>query len=289
MRSLIIKTALCLTFFFSSMVSAEELKIPDPIGAGTVVLPPSTDPVPADLQPVVPAPPLAAAPEPSVDSKQFKELYDRVAALALKNDHLKADLDAQKKMIALLEARLNVLAEDSRYKLVAAGLGLSFGTGSGPAATFKIQGNLGGFSGFYYAGMGGGMALSMVIHMNRVRVSPFGFGLMVYQDHNNAFTSRWLERSVDMVLPIGVDVRVWKGITVGAQIVWFIPNPVDVAIASKNAGKSSANNANTTLGMSFPANVPDKALNDSGDIISRAFGDAFKSPQIELAAKWSFE
>ena len=296
MRSLIIKTALFLMFSSSSMVLAEELKTPDPTNAGAAGLPPSIDVAPVDSQsvapktePVVPAAAPAEAPKPSVDLKQFKELDDRVADLARKNYLLKVDIDEQKKTVALLEGRLSVLEDDSRYKSIAVGFGLSFKTDSGSAVAFKIQGNLGGFTGFYYAGMGGGMAWSMVVHVKRVRISPFGFGLMIYQDPENAFTSRWLERSVDMVLPIGVDVRVWKGVTVGAQIVWFIPNPVDVASASKNSGKSSANNANPTSGTSFLTGVPDKALNDSGDVVSRAFGDAFKSPRLELDFKWSFE
>jgi hypothetical protein len=265
------------------------LKAPNPTDAGAADLPPSTDAVPADSQPVIPVAPLAVAPEPPVSSKQFKELDDRVMVLSRSNFLLKADLAALKITVASLEDRFSALEEDGRYKFAAVGLGLSFKTGSGSAAVFKIQGNIGGFSGFYYAGTGGGVAWSMVIHRGRVRISPFGFGLMVYQDPGNAFTSCWLRRSVDMVLPLGVDVRIWKGITVGAQIVWFLPNPVDVASASKDAGKSSANNANSTLSMSSLTDVPDKALNDSGDVISRAFGDAFKSPRLELTATWSFE
>ncbi len=297
MRSLIIAAALCLTFSFSSAASAEELKASNPIDAGAADLLPSSDATSdatsSDLQPVAPAAPPAVAPEPSVSSKQFKELDDRVMVLSRSNLLLKADLAVQKMMVASLEDRFSalesVIEEDGSYKFAAVGLGLSFKTAGGSVAALKIQGNLGGFSGFYYVGTGGGVAWSMVIHSGRVRISPLGFGLMVYQDPKNAFTSCWLKRSVDMVLPFSVDVRVWEGITVGAQIAWFIPNPVDVAIASKDAGKSSVENANPTLDMRSLTDVPNNALNDSGDVISRAFGDAFKGPRLEFGAKWTFK
>jgi len=280
-------------FFFSPTASAEELKAPNPTDAGAGDRPPLSDATPVDLQPVAPMiEPVAlpvVAPEPSVGLKQFNELTNQVVVLSRNNDLLKAGLAAQERRVALLEGVVNALVEDGRYKLATVGLGLSFGTMSGSVAFLKIQGNLGGFSGFYYAGTGGGIAWSMVIHSGRVRISPLGFGLMVYQDPGNAFTSCWLKRSVDMVLPFSVDVRVWKGVTVGAQIVWFIPNPVDVASASKDAGESSVNNANPTLDMDSLKNVPDKALNDSGDVVSRAFKDAFESPRFELGVKWTFE
>jgi hypothetical protein len=297
MRSLIIKTALCLVFFSSSTVSAEESKAPEPIDAGAADLPPSIDAVPADLQPdalkvepLIPTAPPATAPEPPVDPKQFKELENQVVVLTRKNDLLKEDLDALKKQMALLEGRVNVLVEDGRYKFATAGLGPSFSTGNGSGTAFKLEGSIGGFTGFYYIDRGGGIAWNMVIYVKkRVRISPLGFGLMVYQDSGNAFTSRWLKRSVDMVLPIGVDVRVWKGVTVGAQISWFIPNPVDVAIAAENAGKTTANNANPILGMSSLTDASNNVLKNSAEVVSQAFGDAFESPRIEFTVKWSFE
>jgi hypothetical protein len=92
-----------------------------------------------------------------------------------------------------------------------------------------------------------------------------------------------------MVLPFSVDVRVWKGITVGAQIVWFLPNPVDVVSASKDAGESSINNANLTPNMNSLTGASNNALKDSGSVGSRAYVDALKGPRPEVVFQWTFE
>lgn len=294
MRSLMIGAALCLAFSLSSVASVGGPKIPDSIDAGAADKPPSADAASADQREaalesgaVASAKAPDAMPGPPTASEQFEELKNRVTALARQNDLLKEELGVMGNRLAGIEGRLSLLEEDSRYKLAAAGFGLSFAAGS-PSAAFKMQGNLKGFSAFYYVCIGGGIAWSMVIYINRVRVSPLGVGLMVYQDSGNAFTSRWLKRSLDMVFPFGVDVRVWRGITVGMQITWFIPNPIDIAIAGKNAGQSSIDNAASPTSVNSAKEASDQALNDSEETVSRALGDALKNPRFEFLAKWSF-
>jgi hypothetical protein len=187
-----------------------------------------------------------------------------------------SQLEESRARVAALEKRVSSLEEKNRYLLGAAGFGLSMPTSGGGGAAMEVTANIKFLSAYYYVAKGGGAALNLPLTIgNRVTIRPLGLGFMYYESADT-FSSRWFQRSVDLTVPVGVDVRIWMGITATVQVEWFLPNPVDVASASGDAGKASLQK----LDPNFPAKA--------GDVISKAYGDAVTAPRIEIFAKWAF-
>jgi len=72
------------------------------------------------------------------------------------------------------------------------------------------------------AGIGFGLAPTIELYQ-RVRLRIFDLG--VFYNYKNPLTVPDISRKLDLTLATGLDIRVWKGIALHAQVGWFLPNP----------------------------------------------------------------
>jgi hypothetical protein len=122
-------------------------------------------------------------------------------------------------------------------------------------------------------------------------VRPIGMGVMFNQSGNNPMSAPWMHRGVDLTVPIGIDVRVWKGLQVSLGVVWFLPNPVTVGEQADQilkAGQvSQADIQQQVAAGQIPTTIPGLGdVKGASDIVSKAYSDAFTHPSVQVLLRW---
>jgi hypothetical protein len=145
---------------------------------------------------------------------------------------------------AAQQKQIDEIEERSRYQLGQLGIGISFpmvGSDNSDASKARLHGKLRFLQAYYYPTSGSGFGVELPLRLGPVTLRPVGLGAMIYERPSRPLTSKWLAREFDLVIPVGVDVRVWEGLTITGQVSWFLPNPIAVSNAAAKAGEAKAN------------------------------------------------
>lgn len=93
-------------------------------------------------------------------------------------------------------------------------------------------------------------------------------------------------RNLDVMLSTGAEVRVWKNLTIGLTLSWYLPNPVTVI---RNAIDKVNNAVNNQLNNS-PDGIDQgkKSVDDAGQHVRDVYKSAFADWHAVTALRWYF-
>jgi outer membrane murein-binding lipoprotein Lpp len=186
------------------------------------------------------------------------------------------------------------------------GLGVLVPKGSG-STQFGMNANLHWLTAQWVPAAGIGFGLAPTIELyQRVRLRIFDLG--VFYNYKNPLTVPDISRKLDLTLATGLDIRVWKGIALHAQVGWFLPNPVSLYDAGKakydSAQKADGNDVGKTIGSINTSNPVgavgqvQSATNQAQSTVDNAksawdyalngLKRALNDPMITVAIDWQF-
>lgn len=199
---------------------------------------------------------------PSEDDERLESLEERNRRLT--------------KRVNELELRATELEEATAHQTFGIGMGMGMPSDWRYSPHFAMELNLRYLWGYYYQGAGGGLGLNTLLEIWRLKFRWLGLG--VFWGDGEEFSAGEVNRGWDIMLRSALDIRVWRGLELRAEVQWFFPNPGAVFRYAGNAA-DEAHEAGDN---------PREIGRSAWSTLRRSYWDVLWTPVAYMGVRWEF-
>lgn len=180
------------------------------------------------------------------------------------------------KRVSELEGRATELEEATAHQTFGIGMGMGMPSDWRYSPHFALEANLHYLFGYYYQGAGGGLGLNTLLEVWRLKFRALGLG--VFWGGGEEFSIAEVKRSWDIMLRSGLDIRIWRGLELRAEVQWFFPNPGAVFRYAEHVAREDYEEGDSAREIG----------RTSWSTLRESYWDVLWTPVVYMGVRWEF-
>jgi hypothetical protein len=180
------------------------------------------------------------------------------------------------KRVNELELRATELEEATAHQTFGIGMGMGMPSDWRYSPHFALEANLRYLFGYYYQGAGGGLGVNTLLEVWRLKFRWLGAG--VFWGDGEEFSVAQVNRGWDIMLRSALDIRVWRGAELRAEVQWFFPNPGAVFRHAREEARDGYEEGDSAREIG----------RTSWSTLRQSYRDVLWTPVAYLGVRWEF-